>query len=181
MFQKKSGEIFEAAVLQEGALKLSDQEFADHRLQESKKQKYQEAETLRKQYQFQNINYLDSELSTSEIAKQNILGVTMLLSASPSNKHYWRDNKNKPIQLSLTDCQNILKLISVRDTKLYFIEGEIRNLIEATNDLKILETFKIPELWQNQEAIYQPPKEELVTSSATTSPPPATTVGLKHR
>ena len=117
---------------QDGGISLPEEfeasELPNDFLQKLKTEKYQEIEDLRKEFQFKNIIYQDNEFATSQMARQNILGAIKILENSPQGAtHYWKDVDEMPYQFSLIDFNEILKLISTRDTKFYSIEAQVKN------------------------------------------------------
>ncbi len=141
-----------------------------------RKKKQDEVEAFRKELQFKAISYQEVEISTSQMARQNILSMIATPSSSKI-KYYWRDNKRKNQNFNLNNFQEIISLISSRDTKLYYIEGEIKNLIDDIDDIRILEELKISDLWQEEEIKYQEPKEEISVAP----PPPPPVINPKKR
>lgn len=125
-------------------------------LEQLKSQKLSEAKNYRKFLQFQPITYQKAQFSTSEMARQNV--ATNILILSPSEKKYWRDGSDVSHEFSVKNFKEIATLISERDSKLYFIEAEVRT---AINQAKIgaLKSLKIPALWSKSERNYRQSKE----------------------
>lgn len=125
-------------------------------LEQLKSQKLSEAENYRKFLQFQPITYQKAKFSTSEMARQNV--ATNILILSSSEKKYWRDSSDVSHEFSAKNFKEIATLISERDSKLYFIEAEVRT---AINQAKIgaLKSLKIPALWSKSERNYRQSKE----------------------
>ena len=113
--------------------------------------KYNEVELLRKSYQFQPISYQGSEFSTSQMARQNITAI--LAENTLSGSHYWKDINETAFDFTLDDFKAISKLISGRDTKLYYIEAQIINEIKSL-DLASIQSLNIIDSWQIHEANY---------------------------
>ena len=121
----------------------------------AKTKKYDEIETLRKSYQFAPIIYQDLEFSTSILARQNIIGIISILKNNPElSSHYWNDNDDKECNFILSDFENLLAIISKRDSKLYYIEAQLNNEISKNSDPIILEEINIKESWKSFEASY---------------------------
>jgi len=121
----------------------------------AKTKKYDEIETLRKSYQFAPIIYQDLEFSTSILARQNIIGIISILKNNPElSSHYWKDNDDKECNFILSDFENLLAIISKRDSKLYYIEAQLNNEISKNSDPIILEEINIKESWKSFEASY---------------------------
>lgn len=120
-------------------------------LNDAKNTKNNEVELLRKSYQFQPISYQGSEFSTSQMARQNITAI--LVENSFSENHYWKDINETAFDFTLDDFKAISKLISGRDTKLYYIEAQIINEIKSL-DLASIQSLNIIDSWQIHEANY---------------------------
>ena len=121
-------------------------------LEEIKKQKYQQIEFLRKYKQFLPISYKNSEFSTSQLARQNMLGIIAWLDKQPfSTKHFWRDIEDKSFNFSLKDFKNIMSAIIKRDTEFYYIEGKIRNNLNSYSKVEDLIEFEPNNLWSEYE------------------------------
>lgn len=125
-------------------------------LQKLKNEKYQEIEDLRKEFQFKNISYQGNEFATSQMARQNILGAIKILEKSTTDAtHYWKDINEAPYQFSLADFNEILKLITVRDTKFYYIEAEVKNAAGLSLRSQLASSIDVKSLWQQYEENYQ--------------------------
>lgn len=124
----------------------------DH-LKNAKIKKYNESEILRKSYQFQSINYQGLEFSASQMARQNMLSI-LNVNNSPNSKYYWKDITEKSQELTLNDFKKILKTISIRDSKLYYIEAQINAEISTNSDHEAIEKLSIKELWKYYEDNY---------------------------
>jgi hypothetical protein len=122
-------------------------------LQEVRQEQYEKAETLRKDYQFKTIIYNDIELSASQMARQNILGIILAQEGSVSDL-YWKDIKENPQTFAINDFREILKIISNRDTKLYCIEAQVKQEIDLKLSLSSLQPFDLKFSWQNHEEAY---------------------------
>lgn len=120
-------------------------------LNEAKTAKNNEVETLRKSYQFKSISYEGSEFSASQMARQNITAI--LAESDLSGTHYWKDINETAFDFSLDDFKAISKLISQRDSKLYYIEAQIINEIEAL-DLASIQSLNLADSWQEHEENY---------------------------
>lgn len=120
-------------------------------LNDAKNTKNNEVEILRKSYQFQPISYQGSEFSTSQMARQNITAI--LAENTLSGSHYWKDINETAFDFTLDDFKAISKLISGRDTKLYYIEAQIINEIKSL-DLASIQSLNIIDSWQIHEANY---------------------------
>ena len=131
-------------------------------LEEKRQEKYAKIEDLRKDLQFQNISYQDGEFSASQMARQNMIGIIMLEIVATGNTqsetYYWQDNKEKPYQFNRDDFKNITNEISLRDSKLYFIEAEIRSIIKNETDIDSLESFDVASTWNVWEEKYKKSK-----------------------
>ena len=111
------------------------------------------AEALRKDYQFKAIIYNDIELSASQMARQNMLGI-ILPQDGLENDLYWKDIKENPQTFAINDLKEILKIISNRDTKLYYIEAQVKKEIDLKLSSSSLQTFDLNSSWQNHEEAY---------------------------
>jgi len=120
-------------------------------LNEAKIARNNEVETLRKSYQFQPIFYEGSKFSTSQMARQNITAI--LAENDLSGTHYWKDINENAFDFTLDDFKEISKLISQRDSKLYYIEAQIINDIEALN-LASIQSLNLADSWQEHEDNY---------------------------
>ena len=120
-------------------------------LNDAKNTKNNEVELLRKSYQFQPISYQGSKFSTSQMARQNITAI--LAENNLSESHYWKDINETAFDFTLDDFKSISKLISGRDTKLYYIEAQIINEIKSL-DLASIQSLNIIDSWQIHEANY---------------------------
>lgn len=120
---------------------------------EAKNLKYREVEQLRKYLQFQFILYQGSKFSASQMARQNMLSI--LNTNEPSNsKYYWQDEAGKAQSFNLDKFKEILKKISTRDSKLYYIEAQINAEISLNNNLAAIEKLNVKELWKSYEDNY---------------------------
>jgi len=126
-------------------------------LEQLKSQKLSEAENYRKYIQFQPIKYRSSTFSASEMARQNILSSVLLLNGSA--KKYWRDNENNSHEFNTKNFKEIAELISERDTKLYAIETEVKDVIIKSKNINSLASLKIAELWTKSEKNYRQSKK----------------------
>lgn len=125
-------------------------------LQKLKKGKYQEIEDFRKELQFKNILYQDDWFSASQMARQNILGaISVLINSTLGTKYYWKDIDEASYQFSLDDFNELLKLITERDTKLYFIEAGVKIETETALKSQLASSIDIKSLWQQHEENYQ--------------------------
>jgi hypothetical protein len=122
-------------------------------LEHLKLQKISAAENYRKYLQFLPINYNGVELSTSEMARQNIL--TNILILDSSTKKYWRDESNASCEFDINNFKEITTLISERDSKLYSIEAEIKNIITNEVDNDSLKSLEISSLWSDRDRNYR--------------------------
>jgi hypothetical protein len=160
-FKEKDDEEIKSAFGEEGFdLKFIDQsqfeELSGSKndpLKNAKTIKCNEVKFLRKSYQFQTINYQGFELSTSQMARQNMLSI--LNANEPSNsKYYWQDEAGKAQSFTLDNFKEILKNISTRDSKLYYIEAQINAEISLNNNPAAIEKLNIKELWKSYEDNY---------------------------
>ena len=95
------------------------------------------------------------EFSTSILARQNIIGVISILKNNPElSSHYWKDNDDTQCDFTLSDFENLLAIISKRDSKLYYIETQLNKEISKNSDPIILEEINIKESWKSFEASY---------------------------
>ena len=122
-------------------------------LERAKIKKYNESEFLRKFYQFQTINYQGLEFSTSQMARQNMLSI-LNVNDAPDSKHYWKDITEKAQELTLSDFKEILRIVSARDSKLYYIEAQINAEISLNKDSAAVEKLNIKDLWEYYENNY---------------------------
>ena len=121
-------------------------------LKEARQEQYEKAESLRKNYQFENVIYNDIELSASQMARQNMLGV--VLSGELDSSYYWKDIKENPQEFTMDDFKEILKIISNRDRKLYYIEAQVKKEIDAKLSPNSLQLFDADSSWKNHEEAY---------------------------
>lgn len=122
-------------------------------LTEARNLKYKEVEQLRKSLQFQPILYQGSKFSASQMARQNMLSI--LNANEPSNsKYYWQDESGKKQSFTLDNFKEILKNISTRDSKLYYIEAQVNAEISLNNNPTAIEKLNIKELWKSYEDNY---------------------------
>lgn len=128
-------------------------------LEEKRLVKYTEVEAMRKELQFQSTEYNGVKLSTSQMARQNMLEVIELLRNSDQETHYWQDIKGDSQQFNREDFRKILSMISLRDSKFYFVEAEIRKIIKSSSDIDFLELLNIKSLWDEQEQKYNKSQE----------------------
>ena len=122
-------------------------------LKEIRQEQYEMAEALRKDYQFKTIIYNDIELSASQIVRQNILGI-ILSQDDLENDLYWKDIKENSQTFAINDFKEILKIISNRDTKLYYIEAQVKKEIDLKLSSSSLQPFDLNFSWQNHEEAY---------------------------
>ena len=122
-------------------------------LKEIRQEQYEMAEALRKDYKFKAIIYNDIELSASQMARQNMLGI-ILPQDGLENDLYWKDIKENPQTFAINDLKEILKIISNRDTKLYYIEAQVKKEIDLKLSSSSLQTFDLNSSWQNHEEAY---------------------------
>jgi hypothetical protein len=122
-------------------------------LTEARNLKYREVEQLRKSLQFKFVSYQGSDFSASQMARQNMLSI--LNANEPSNsKYYWQDETGKAQSFTLDNFKEILKNISTRDSKLYYIEAQINTEISLNNNPAAIEKLNIKELWKSYEDNY---------------------------
>jgi len=160
-FKEKSDKKIKLAFSEEGFdLEIIDQNKFDEllnrkvdHLKNAKIEKYNESEFLRKYYQFQTINYQGLEFSTSQMARQNMLSI-LNVNESSDSKHYWKDVQEKAQEFTLENFKEILKIISDRDSKLYYIEAQINAEITLNTDPVIIEKINIKDLWKSYEDNY---------------------------
>lgn len=129
-------------------------------LKQAKEDRCNEAEMLRKNQQLQPILYQESQFSTSQMARQNILSFIATLKDTPDVKCYWRDDSDNAYQFNLSDFSEILKIILLRDGKLYFVETEIRKIIKRSSDLDSLRSLNLEALWHKQEKKYEKSQQQ---------------------
>lgn len=127
-------------------------------LQKIKQEKYQEIEVLRKNLQFKNIIYQNTEYSASQMARQNIVGI-ITTSGNSSDKYYWKDVKGNAHQLSINDFKEILQIISSRDSKIYELEESARNTLNIIVKSNPLDSIGVFELWEKCEKRHKLTKE----------------------
>lgn len=121
-------------------------------LEQLKLQKLSEAENYRKFLQFQPITYNDAEFSSSEVARQNIL--ISVLTLNTSAKKNWIDKNDTIYEFNAKNFKEIATIISDRDSKLYMIETEVRNVIQQSK-ITALKSLKIATLWSKTERSYR--------------------------
>ena len=120
---------------------------------EAKKTKSKEVEQFRKVLQFQSIAYKKLKLSTSKMARQNML--TIVSANKPSNtKYYWQDETGKTQSFTINDFKESLKKIANQDSKLYFIEAQINAEIFRNKNLANIQKLKIKERWKSHDKNY---------------------------
>ena len=122
-------------------------------LKEIRQEQYEAAESLRKNYQFKTIIYKDIKLSASQVARQNILSIILVQDASVSDI-YWKDIQENPQIFTINDFKEILKIISTRDSKLYYIEAQITKEIDLKLSSSSLQPFDLDFSWQSHEKAY---------------------------
>lgn len=132
---------------------FEEAELPENFLKEIRQEQYKIAEALRKDYQFKTIIYSDIELSASQMARQNILGI-ILSQDGLENDLYWKDVKENPQTFTINDFKEILKIISNRDTKLYYIEAQVKKEIDLKLSSSSLWPFDLNSSWQNYEEAY---------------------------
>ena len=160
-FKEKSDKKIKLAFSEEGFdLEFIDQDKFDEllngkidHLKNAKIKKYNESEFLRKYYQFQTINYQDLEFSNSQMARQNMLSISNV-NDTPDSKHYWKDITEKAQELTLGDFKEIVRIISARDSKLYYIEAQINAKISLNKDSTAVKKLNIKDLWEYYENNY---------------------------
>jgi hypothetical protein len=143
-------------------------------LQEIQLAKCNEVESLRKFYQFQDIDYKNTILSTSPTARQNLAGVVIILNGS-NLKYYWKDVEEQIHEFGFDDFKSILQTILKRDSKLYYIESQIKNQISTNQESHLIEKIDVKKLWQEEESKYKEPKAPVVPA------PPAPVINPKKR
>jgi hypothetical protein len=137
--------------------------------------KCDEVETLRKIYQFENIIYQNNIFSTSPAARQDLTGIVIILNNS-NLKYYWKDVDEKIYEFGFADFKELLQIILKRDSKLHYVEAQIKRQIKDKNQkLNSLENLDIKALWQEEETKYKEPKEE----APVTPTPPTSKKSLK--
>ena len=67
---------------------------------------------------------------------------------------YWKDVKENPQTFTVNDFKEILKIISNRDTKLYYIEAQVKKEIDLKLSSSSLRPFDLNSSWQNHEEAY---------------------------
>ena len=136
---------------------FEEAELPDKFLKSKRNQKYSEAESHRKDRQFQPVTYQSKKFSTSQIARQNILeAIEVMRDAASSASCYWQDADGNACQLGYSDFKNLLKEILARDSKFYFIEAEIKNSVKSTSEITSLESLNVQNLWDEQMQKYNP-------------------------
>jgi hypothetical protein len=122
-------------------------------LKEIRQEQYKMAETLRKDHQFKNMIYNDIELSASQMARQNMLGIILAQDGSATDL-YWKDIQENSQTFAINDFKEILKIISNRDTKLYYIEAQVKKEVDLKLSSSSLQPFNLNSSWQNHEEVY---------------------------
>ena len=129
-------------------------------LEEKRQEKYAKIENKRKELQFQEISYQDGKFSASQVARQNMMGIILLeimsiIQNSKSDSYYWQDVNGNPYQFSRDDFKDMMREISSRDSRLYFIEAEAKNSIKNEADLDSLESLDIESAWKQEDEKYK--------------------------
>lgn len=129
-------------------------------LEEKRQEKYAKIENKRKELQFQEISYQDGKFSASQVARQNMMGIILLeimsiIQNSKSDSYYWQDVNGNPYQFSRDDFKDMMREISSRDSRLYFIEAEAKNSIKNEADLDSLESLDIESAWNQEDEKYK--------------------------
>ena len=119
-------------------------------LEEIRKRYYDEIEQLRKKSQFQNIIYNDTELSASQIARNNMMAIISIADSAKAT-HYWKDVTEKKYKYTINDFKQILQIISTRDSNLYYIEAKIREEIDLKLSPSSLQSVELDGLWKKYE------------------------------
>ena len=132
----------------------------DSFLEEKRQAKYAKIESKRKELQFQEISHQNEKFSASQTARQNMTGIILLeimsiIQNSKSDSYYWQDINGNPYQFSRDDFKDMLREISSRDSRLYFIEAEAKNIIKNETDLDSLESLDIESTWNQEDEKYQ--------------------------
>ena len=70
------------------------------------------------------------------------------------NDLYWKDVKENPQTFTVNDFKEILKIISNRDTKLYYIEAQVKKEADLKLSSSSLQPFDLNSSWQNHEEVY---------------------------
>lgn len=135
-------------------LEFEESELPADFLSEIRQEKYDKVEALRKDYQFQNITHNEVELSASIMARQNILGKISTI-IDPEAKCYWKDVNEAPLEFVLADFKEMIKIISDRDTKFYYVEAEVRKEIDEKLSSTSLQEIDLDLSWQNHRDAYQ--------------------------
>ncbi len=146
-------------------------------LEEVQLEKCNEVESLRKSYQSENVVYQNKSFSTSQMARQNLTGIVIILNGS-SLKYYWKDIDEQIHEFGFNDFKAILQIILKRDSKLYYIESQIKNQINKNQKLNLVENLDIKKLWQEEKSKYKEPKEEIPVAPP---PPPPPVISKKFR
>lgn len=147
-------------------LEFEEAVFPEELLEAERQKRYLEAELIRKERQFQTITHGDISFSASQMARQNMLGVIEIIRNSPSHEtRYWQDLSKETHHLNCEDFRSILNAISLRDTALYYVEAEIRKIIQSSSDINFLEGLNIKNLWDEQEQKYNESQEAEATQN----------------
>lgn len=125
----------------------------DDFLKKIRQNQYEQAKIFRKDQQFKNIIYNDIELSASKMARQN-MALIVAVASDIKTKHYWQDIQKDPQEFTGEDFKEILKIISNRDSKLYYIEAQVKKDIDAKFSPSSLQPFDLSQSWQNHEEAY---------------------------
>lgn len=133
---------------------FEEAELPEDFLQEIRQEQYKKAEALRKDKQFQNIIYNEIELSASKTARQNINSIISINDDLELN-YYWKDISENPQTFTINDFKEILKIISNRDSKLYYIEAQVRKDIDLKLSKTSIQEFNLDDSWQYHEEGYQ--------------------------
>lgn len=133
---------------------FEEAELPENFLQEIRQEQYEQAESLRKHQQSQNIIYNEIELSASKTARQNINSIISINDELELN-HYWKDVNENPQTFTINDFKEILKIISNRDSKLYYIEAQVRKDIDLKLSKTSIQEFNLNDSWQYHEEGYQ--------------------------
>lgn len=141
-------------------VEFEESELPENFLEEKRQEKYATIESKRKELQFQEISYQDGKFSASQGARQNMMGIILLeimsiIQNSKSDSYYWQDINGNPYQFSRDDFKEMMKEISSRDSRLYFIEAEAKNSIKNEKNLDSLESFDIENTWNQEDEKYQ--------------------------
>lgn len=139
---------------------FEESELPESFLEEKRQEKYARIESKRKELQLQEISYQDRKFSASQTARQNMMGIILLeiisiIQGAKTDSYYWQDINGNAYQFSRNDFKEMMREISLRDSRLYYIEAEAKNSIKNEKNLDSLESFNIESTWDQEDEKYQ--------------------------